>query len=137
MLGLFPNEMYKHIYTDSSYPPHCTFRSINKPPVNPYLIDDLTRYDQCYHQKIWPQIVNGLKCPSFSNAMSTIIFSSPSEISYKSAMEGSFTQTCFQTDASKPRCDWLTISQSFPHWLRAPSGQNEFEDPKVSYGVGG
>ena len=38
MLGLFPfvheyfqNEMYKHIYTDSSYPSHCTFRSKNKP----------------------------------------------------------------------------------------------------------
>ena len=38
MLGLFPflheyfqNEMYKHIYTDSSYPSHCTFWTKNKP----------------------------------------------------------------------------------------------------------
>ena len=35
----------------------------------------------------------------------------------------------FQTDSSKPRYDWLTLSQTFPHWLRAPSSQNQFENP--------
>ena len=37
--------------------------------------------------------------------------------------------TGFQTDNWKPRCDWLALSHSFPHWLRAPSTQNQFENP--------
>ena len=38
-------------------------------------------------------------------------------------------RTGFQIDTLKPRCDWLTLSQSFPHWLTSPSSRNQFENP--------
>ena len=38
-------------------------------------------------------------------------------------------RTGFQIDTLKPRCDWLTLSQSFPHWLTSPSSRNQVENP--------
>ena len=42
-------------------------------------------------------------------------------------------KTGFQTDSTKPRCDWLMLSESFSHWLRAPSSQNQSENPPKSF----
>ena len=38
-------------------------------------------------------------------------------------------KTEFQADTSKPRCDWLKLSQSWPDWPRALSSQNQFGNP--------
>ena len=38
------------------------------------------------------------------------------------------TETGFKTDSSKPRCACLTLYKSFPHWPRALSSQNQFEN---------
>ena len=60
------------------------------------------------------------------------------ETVYGSRKYGSFrvrtvtvAQTGFQTDASKPRCDWLALSQSCSDWLRASSSQNQFGSPQL------
>jgi len=39
------------------------------------------------------------------------------------------TKTRLQTDTTRPHSDWLTPSRSYPHWLKATSSQNQFENP--------